>query len=145
MTTKNTKINAGEERIGGSVLSEQITALCKGLVYVSEIDSQVKSIFAETEKNNQKLKKLHNELKRLLSDNDRKLEIFREKLTRSREWHSSRHTKNAEGFGKLFSLLSEELTGLSLVRFGKIEIEIYVVGFDIDGNLQGFVTRAFET
>ena len=145
MNSKNKKINAGEKRVGGRMLSERIAALCEDLVYVSEIDSEVKSIFAETEGNIQKLKKLHNELKRLLSDNNGKLEIFREKLTRSREWHSSRHAKNAEGFRRLFSLLSEELSGVSLLRFGKIEIEIYVVGSDVEGNLQGFVTKAFET
>jgi hypothetical protein len=70
---------------------------------------------------------------------------FFERLTRDRDWFGDAERARAKKFLELQKLLEENLVDLKVFRFGRIRIDIYIVGLDTDGNLSGVSTFAVET
>lgn len=70
---------------------------------------------------------------------------FFDRLTIPRSWFGPKEIGMAKGFAELKKKLNKQLKGLAVFKIGKIEIEIYVVGLDKEGNLTGIKTRAIET
>lgn len=121
---------------------EKVTA---GLVYVSEIDSAVEP-FRLTE-NAVKERDTFERLAKAVSSNsnDEEFQKFFKGLTTIKDWYQEKEKKKASQYLKLKRLLENSLTGLSVIRIGRIQIDIYVLGKDAKGNILGVRTKAVET
>lgn len=133
-----------DQRLSGKELSKMITALSAGLVYISEIDSEVVSVL-ELKNDSNNIKELHNILKQDLESGEADFTDFRIRLTARKDWHLERHKKTRNGFEQLFKFLDEQLDDLRLVRIGEVRVGLFVVGYDIEKQLQGIYIEAFET
>jgi hypothetical protein len=119
---------------------------CEGLIYVSETDALVEPFFsAEIEESTAR------ELAPFVDPSKRghveelKFDRFFERLTRSREWQGAKEKKRAKKFSNLRELLEENLTDLKVFRFGKIRIDIFVVGVNRENKRAGVRTQVVET
>ena len=132
-----------KHRLKRVALQNAIEEATRGLYFVSEIDSEVFT-FRERSESQKFFKELH----KLLKNADRKtvkIDALKHRLTAIHEWQNERAAENASGFRRLFQLLEENLEALQIVRFGEVEVEIYVVGFDSEGRIAGIKMNAFET
>jgi hypothetical protein len=71
-------------------------------------------------------------------------EIFA-RLTRVYEGADEAHVATAGRFAALKSVLEQNLRGLKVFKVGKIQLDVYIVGLDAEGNLSGVQTKAVET
>ena len=133
-------------RLSSSALQEQLEEICKNLIYISETDSPVRP-FMDSKIESITSNSVARALGRVSTEPVERVDIqvFFEKLTRSREWHRATQKTTAELFGRLEKLLTENLEDASVFRFGTIRIDIFVVGKDARGNLSGVKTKAVET
>jgi Nuclease A inhibitor-like protein len=131
---------------GGANLSGQIEKIARGLYYISETDAEI-SPFRGT-----KAVGVTKEI--LLSQTgnapdapveERNFEDFFKRLTKIEDWFGDEENKSAAKFRKLKELLERNLKDLKVFKVGRIEIDIYVVGLDKEGNLAGIKTKAVET
>ena len=72
-------------------------------------------------------------------------EEFFSRLTRVQDWHAEAEKERVRRFLKLRKLLRENLKETTVLRIGRIRIDIYVVGVDRYGKLAGIRTKAVET
>ena len=70
---------------------------------------------------------------------------FFARLTLDRDWYGAKEKATAQRFADLQKLLEENLRDLKVFKVGRVQIDIYVVGLDADGNLNGIKTKAVET
>jgi hypothetical protein len=71
-------------------------------------------------------------------------EIFA-RLTRVYEGAGEEQAATAGRFAALKNLLEQNLRDPKVFKVGKIQVDVYIVGLDADGNLSGVKTRAVET
>lgn len=71
-------------------------------------------------------------------------EIFA-RLTRVYEGASEEATAKAARFEALKQLMAANLSDPKVFKVGRINVDIYMVGLDGEGNLSGVKTRAVET
>ena len=124
-------------------LAAAIANACKGLVYVSETDAGIEPFFAEDDGGETAQAILKKEFSGEYAEQD--FEQFFARLTADQAWHTPLQKRTVKKFRSLRSLLRSNLTELSVHRFGRIRIEILVVGRDADRNLAGIRTRSVET
>lgn len=145
---KNNKINEINLRKNKTLSNDfekQLSAQLKGLLYISEIDSEVllfkgqkaesvtqKNILLQIGQTNIKVEELS-------------FEEFFEPLTKIEKWFGREERKMTESFSKIKHLLKENLRDLKVFKVGKIHLEIYIVGINFEGNLCGIHTKALET
>jgi len=103
-------------------IETDIKAAIKGLVYISETDAKF----------------------RLVTSKNQRIEV-----RNFAEWFA-RETANAEGmrrqkFIELRRLMEENLSGLHVVRIGDIQIDIFIVGTDRNGEVVSIKTKAVDT
>ncbi len=67
------------------------------------------------------------------------------RLTTIQDWFGDEEKATAEKFTALKSLLEKNLKDSKVFKVGKIELDIYFVGLDAEGNLAGIQTKAIET
>ena len=84
-------------------------------------------------------------LKKEITVEERSFVDFFARLTKIQDWFTEIETKNAKRFLVLQKLLEENLEDLIVLRIGRIQIDIYVVGLYAAGNLAGIQTKAVET
>ena len=125
-----------------AVLAEAV----KGLIYISETDAPIEPFFCPGAKKDPG-RSIGEMIGRGPGEEADTVGIdrFFERLTKDQSWHDSEHSREAERFRQLKRLLEDNLTDLQVARFGKTRIDIYVVGFDKDGDLAGIKTKAVET
>jgi hypothetical protein len=70
---------------------------------------------------------------------------FFDRLTTVNDWFGPEQTDTARRFSELEKLLEENLSELTVFKIGRIQIDLYVVGYDADKNLIGVKTKAVET
>jgi hypothetical protein len=128
----------------GEKLLAEIGKSTRGLTYLSETDAGIKPYFGG------RVQTI--EISHLTGKNDaeRKHEKldpqkFFDRLTKEKDWFGPREKERAKRFTLLKRLLEDNLHDLKVFRIGHIQIDIYVVGIDADGNLAGIKTRAVET
>jgi hypothetical protein len=73
------------------------------------------------------------------------LEQFFHRATKIEDWYGDEEKESAQKFSDLQKLIETDLKDIKVFRVGEIEIDIYVVGVDADGNLAGLKTTAIET
>ena len=127
-------------------MTKTLESLTKNLIYISETDAPVEPVKfgkASAVLKSEVLSATGNGQTAPVEIVD--AEKFFERLTTIRDWFGPRETEMARGFAELKKQIDEELTEVKVFKIGKIEIDIYVVGLDRDGNLAGVKTRAIET
>ncbi len=119
---------------------------CEGLFYISETDAEIIPFFGgkEIDRSRETILKLLG-LEKTAPTEERPFDQFFSRLTKIQDWFTPVETKNAKRFLKLRKLLENNLEDLIVLRFGRIQIDIYVVGTDRNGNLAGIKTKAVET
>lgn len=124
----------------GKKLLVEIEKSTAGLTYISETDADVEPYYGE------RVPSI--EIDHLTADKRYERidpKIFFERLTIEKDWFGAREKERAKRFALLQKLLEENLRGITVFRIGDIQIDIYVVGLDADGNLIGIKTKAVET
>lgn len=140
MTKRTKKILAGAE------LEERLIAACDGLTYISETDAPIIPF------------RLHDTDEKKVDvaicdafGLDRSALEFRsptdlfQRLTQTHAWHTSRDAGRVKKFAELRDLLAKHLKELTLLRAGKIRIDIFLAGRDAAGSIIGVRTKAVET
>ncbi len=129
-----------------NIFKEKIKNACKGLFYLSETDAEIFPVFCGKVNIGSRetiLKELG--LKEGTTTEERTFTEFFSRLTKIQDWFSQAETRNAKRFLTLQKLLEENLDDPIVLRTGRIQIDIYVVGIDAEGNLTGIKTKAVET
>ena len=140
MTNKNKK------RLAGPALKKELEAACSGLVYMSETDRPISPVL-ETPSRESTLAEF---VSRNLPAASRSIEenpasIFFDRLIVDRDWHSASDKKLVRRFRRLESVLTDNLGEVKMFRAGRVQIEIFVLGRDDEGNIAGVRTSAVET
>jgi len=125
---------------------EKVKELSAGLYYISETDAEILP-FAGTRADAVTKEEI---LRQTQSAPDAPVEerdfaeIFA-RLTALQDWFGDEEKATAEKFLALQRFLEENLKDLKVFKIGSIQIDIYFVGLDADGNLMGIQTKAVET
>jgi hypothetical protein len=127
-------------------LFEKIKKATEGLYYISETDAEILP-FAGTKAEAVTAKNLLSQTGNEISApvEERNFAEFFARLTKIQDWFGDEEKQTAARFAELQKLLEDNLKDLKVFKVGRIEIHIYVVGLDADGNLTGIKTRAVET
>ena len=121
----------------GEKLLAEIRKSTAGLAYISETDAPVEPYSASSVE----FQKLTDETRpKEMSSRE-----FFARLTAERDWYGEREKETARQFALLEKLLEQNLRDLKVFKFGRIQIDIYVAGFDDDDTLMGIKTKAVET
>lgn len=125
---------------------ETLEKMCEGLVYMSETDANF-TVFVGNEVEAVTKEEILKQTK--ISPNtlieEKSFDEFFAKLTKIQDWFATEQKQMAEKFSELEKLLRENLIGKKVFRIGKIQIDIYVVGLDVENKLVGVKTKAVET
>jgi hypothetical protein len=70
---------------------------------------------------------------------------FFERTTKIEDWFGDEEKAIAQKFSDLQKLVESNLQNIKVFRVGEIEIDVYVVGVDADGNFAGLKTMVVET
>jgi hypothetical protein len=127
-------------------LAEQIKKAAQGLWYMSETDAEIfpftgskaDSVTKET-----LLKQLGRSNETPIEERD--FEQMFARFIKIEDWFGDEEKATAEKFAALKSLLEKNLTNLKVFKVGKINLDVYFVGLDAEGNLAGIQTKAVET
>mgnify|MGYP003462035775 CR=1 FL=1 len=72
-------------------------------------------------------------------------ESFFRRLVENKDWFGPKEKEQTKRFKKLKELLEKELTDIKVFRFGKIRIDILIVGKNVEGKVEGLRTYSVET
>lgn len=127
-------------------LAEQIKNAAAGLWYISETDAEILAFTG----GKADLATKENLLSQIGKPSDAQVEErdFAElfaRLTAIKDWFGDEEKTTAKRFAALKDLLEKNLKGLKVFKVGQIQIDVYVVGLDAEGNLAGIQTKAVET
>jgi len=127
-------------------LSEQIKSAAEGLWYMSETDAEIFP-FTGSKADSVTKETLLGQIEKPAETpvEEREFAQFFERLTSIKDWFGDEEKATAGKFAALQSLLEKNLRELKVFRVGQIQIDIYVVGLDAEGNLAGIQTKAVET
>lgn len=70
--------------------------------------------------------------------------IFRN-CAEEKEWHDETQKQNVQKFQSLVKTLKDNLTDIKVYRIGTINIDVYIVGKNLDEDLAGISTKVVET
>ena len=125
-------------------LLAKITALAKGLVYVSETDANVQT-FSTGPVTNDDITSAITQLDARAPVEEISFEDFFGRLSTEQDWYAEEEKKRAERFAQLKELLMENLRGLKVLKVGNIQKTIYAGGLSQNNNLLGVKMDAVET
>ncbi len=123
-----------------------ISRACEGLVYISETDAPVTPVdLGAADSINGEIILQRVGLKAGTKISEMDVKIFFAKLTTIKEGQSESQKTRAKMFLALGKVLEKNLHSLKVYRFGKIRIDILIVGLDDSGHILGVRTVAVET
>lgn len=126
--------------------ADAVGKACKGLYYVSETDAEILPFFGGKVTGGPRETILREiGLKNETTVEERAVADLFSRLTKIREWFTPVEHRNAKKFLEMQKLLEDNLEDLTVLRIGRIQIDIYVVGIDKARNLAGIKTKAVET
>ncbi|MBE9053418.1 nuclease A inhibitor family protein [Nostocales cyanobacterium LEGE 11386] len=73
------------------------------------------------------------------------LDYFFRNCAEEKEWHDEIQKQDVQKFQTLVTTLKDNLTDIKVYRLGTIEIDVYIVGKTLSGDLAGFFTKVIET
>ncbi len=138
--------NSEEKQPKENNLPSQIKKIAENLYYTSETDAKIipftekKAVAATAAELLNQIGKAENTPVEEKDFND-----FFKRLTEIQDWFGDEEKATAQKFADLKNLLEKNLKDIKVFRIGKIQIDIYIVGLDADGNLAGIQTKAVET
>jgi len=127
-------------------LEQEIKNAAAGLWYISETDAEIlpfKGSKADSVTKEHLLDQIGKPSDAPVEERDF-AELFA-RLTGIKDWFGDQEKAAAGKFGVLKNLLEVNLTDLKVFKVGRIQLDVYVVGLDADGNLTGIQTKAVET
>ncbi len=127
-------------------LAEQIKNVVTGLWYISETDAEILAFNgskADSVKKENLLNQIGKPSETPVEERDF-AELFT-RLTQLQDWFGDDEKATAEKFAALKDLLEKNLKDLKVFKVGQIQLDVYVIGLDTDGNLSGIQTKAVET
>jgi hypothetical protein len=127
-------------------LAEQIKTAADGLWYISETDAEIFP-FTGSKADSVTKENLLNQIGKPPDTpvEERNFDQMFERFIKIQDWFRDEEKATARKFAALKNLLEKNLTGLKVFKVGRIELDIYFVGLDREGNLAGFRTKAVET
>jgi hypothetical protein len=136
----------GPSSLGTDQLIDRLERVCKGLVYISEIDSPV-TVFAERADEVNGHAGMISEMVGDSAESVREVDFgsFFDRLTAARDWHGEREHERTKKFLDLRKLIEENLTEPKVFRIGETHVRIVVAGLDANGCAVGVTIRALET
>lgn len=145
MDKKNDIFFRDEKKDDGDVLA-LISRACVGLIYISETDAPVTPLdLGPADKIDGETILQHAELKAGTEINEVEAKTFFAKLTAIKDGQTDSQKKRARKFLALQQELEKNLRSLHVYRFGKVRIDILIVGLDDAGHILGVRTEAVET
>ena len=135
-----------ETDVNENELATQIEKIAAGLYYISETDAEIFPFSG----NKAELVSVEEILKQTESAADTAVEErdfneFFARLTEMQDWFGDEETAIANKFAELKKLLEDNLRDVQVFKIGKIKLDIYVVGLDVESNLMGIKTKSVET
>lgn len=147
MTGKRKKIKTlAEPEKPQAGLVKQIKKAAAGLWYMSETDARILPFAgdkAETVTKEVVLAQIGKPADTPVEERDF-AELFG-RLAAIQDWFGEEEKAAAGKFAALRDLLQKNLKDLKVFKVGRIDLDVYVVGLDGDGNLMGIKTKAVET
>jgi len=125
----------------GQELLAEIEKSTEGLTYTSETDADVEPVFVDSSEAKNFLKSVGKDEKSETLEPS----AFFDRLARKKQWFGQNEITRARKFALLEKILHSNLRDMKVIRVGRIHIDIYVVGFDVNGDLIGIKTKAVET
>lgn len=138
--------NSGQSDTKENDFSAQITKITKGLSYISEVDAEI-SFFAGNKAEAVTAQNLLNQAGKPPDApiQEKDFTEFFAGLVEIQDWFGEEETATAKKFADLKDLLEKNLKDIKVLKVGKIELDVYVVGLDAEGKLAGIQTKAVET
>ena len=143
------KVSAAQkEKSIGDLISE-LKAASENLFYISETDAPFEPFVWKTDAPFAEVK-ADDVLKLAGQKSDAKvsektLDEFFKQPTEMQDWFGDEEKAQVEKFKSLKELLATRLKSTKVFKIGEVQIDIYAVGIDRDGNLAGVKTKAVET
>ena len=127
-------------------LKEKIKKACEGLYYISETDAEI-SPFVGSRAEAVTEEEILNQMKSKPDApvEERNFDELFARLTEIQDWFGDEENRTAQKFADLRDLLKSNLRDLKVFKIGKIELDVYVVGLDVENRLTGIKTKAVET
>lgn len=133
-------------------LIEEFKKAAKDLYYISETDAPFEAFVWRREKGAEPFSEPNAADVLRFAKNapetpvrEQTIEDFFKHSTAEQDWHTDEDKETVRRFVKLKDLLQHELKNAKVFRVGKVELDVYIVGVDSDGNLAGVKTKAVET
>ncbi|MBU7585871.1 MAG: nuclease A inhibitor family protein [Nostoc sp. TH1S01] len=73
------------------------------------------------------------------------LDYFFRNSAEAKEWHDEIQKQDVQKFQALVKTLKENLTDIKVYRLGTINIDVYILGKTVSGDLAGISTKVVET
>lgn len=143
---KKNKMTLTDAESKKEILAGQIEKSVEGLWYMSETDAEIFPFIgsqAEAVTKESLLTQIDKPLDSPVEERDF-AELFN-RLTKMQDWFGDEEKETAGKFSALRNLLETDLKDLKVFKVGTIELDVYVVGLDAEGNLMGIQTKAVET
>jgi hypothetical protein len=124
---------------------EKLETLCEGLIYISEIDSEMTPFVGETINSESASQIIAALGKSRIQVEEIEFDKFFTGLSAEKEWLNAAERRQAKRWIELRKFLEENIVGLRVFRFGKTRLEIYVVGVGPEGRAIGVKAESVET
>lgn len=143
------KISAFQQVESVDDLISELKAASENLFYISETDAPFEPFVWKTNNSIDEVK-AEDVLKQTAQKIDAKvaeitLDEFFKQPTEMQDWFGDEEKAQVEKFKNLKELLAARLKNVKVFKIGEVQIDIYVVGIDREGNLTGVKTKAVET
>ena len=130
----------------GKDLAKEIEELVSGLYYISETDSEIFLFVGEKAETVTKEILLEQAKCKVDSEVEEiSFEKFFSRLTKIEDWFGEEEMETVRKFQSLKKMLKNNLKDLKVFKIGTIELDVYIVGLDLEGVLMGIKTKAVET
>ncbi len=147
MTKRKKKKKIIKKKVDSEIeLAEKIKKITEGLYYISETDAEILPFVGnkvETITDEEILKENNSPAETRVEERD--FTEFFDYLTKMQDWFGEKEKATAEKFAELKELLESNLKCLKVYKVGKIQLDIYIVGLDVESNIVGIKTKAVET
>ncbi len=126
--------------------ADKIAEMCEDLIYISETDAEF-TVFKGTKIEVLTKETILAQIKGspIVAVEEQNFDEFFLRLTTIKDWFGETEKQKANRYGELQEFMKANLKDLKVFRIGKIQIDIYIVGIDLENNLIGLKTNAVET
>lgn len=155
MTEKNAKMNQkkGESKPEPEKdFESQLAEAVKDLVYISETDAGFETVLWKPEADAAAFSNFDAASVLRLAQKPAQTPIREQTLaeffrfpTTEQDWHSDEDKAMVRRYQNLQKLLAENLRDPKVFKIGAVEIDVYIIGIDKDGNVAGVKTSGVET